>query len=124
MGWKANIVLGESESIIAEDISILVKEWGFNVLGRAATQEQLLSCIKAVHPDVVILDHLLRGGNEFSRLVREIQDMHETALIVVGHMPDVEPELRQNSTFSLLEKPFHNEELREKVEKMAGHRVA
>jgi len=124
MKKQTKIVLAESESIIAEDVANLIKTWGFDLLGRAATQEELLKFVKDYHPEIIIFDSLLRGKNKTSLIAQQIFKKYDVSLVILGDRTEMENEKSFNKRFSWVAKPFKEEDLKKAVKKMASKRRA
>ncbi|MCD6116001.1 hypothetical protein J7K93_03210 [bacterium] len=124
MKKQTKIVLAESESIIAEDVANLVKTWGFDLLGRATTQDELMKFVKDYRPEVIIFDTLLRGKRDTSLIAQQIYKKYGTSLVILGDRTDLQDGKSLNRKFSWVAKPFKEDELKKAVKKMASKRAA
>jgi CheY-like chemotaxis protein len=59
---KKQVLLLEDETLIAMDLQSLVEDWGYAVVGPAASCSAALDLIKLHHIDVAILDFMVRDG--------------------------------------------------------------
>ena len=58
---KTNVLVVEDESIVSKDIQHSLKKLGYNVVGAAATGEKAVEIANAEHPDIVLMDIMLKG---------------------------------------------------------------
>lgn len=58
---KINVLVVEDESIVSKDIQHSLKKLGYNIVGSSATAEKAIELAKTEHPDVVLMDIMLKG---------------------------------------------------------------
>lgn len=58
---KTNILVIEDESIVSKDIQNSLKKLGYNVVGAANNGEDAISLAREHHPDLVLMDIMLKG---------------------------------------------------------------
>ncbi|MFT5858269.1 MAG: two-component system response regulator LytT [Flavobacteriaceae bacterium] len=58
---KINVLVVEDESIVSKDIQHSLKKLGYNIVGSSATAEKAIQLAKSEHPDVVLMDIMLKG---------------------------------------------------------------
>lgn len=58
---KINVLVVEDESIVSKDIQHSLKKLGYNVVGASATGEHAITLAKTEHPDIVLMDIMLKG---------------------------------------------------------------
>lgn len=71
---KTNILIVEDESIVAKDIQHSLKKLGYSVAAICATGEDALAAAAEFHPDLVLMDIMLKGemnGVEAASQIRE-----------------------------------------------------
>lgn len=71
---KTNILVVEDESIVSKDIQHSLKKLGYNVVGAASTGEKALELARTEHPDIVLMDIMLKGdmnGIETAEIIRQ-----------------------------------------------------
>ena len=124
MKKQTKIVLAESESIIAEDVANLVKTWGFDLLGRATSQDELMKFVKDYRPEVIIFDTLLKGKRDTCLIAQQIYKKYGASLVILGDRTDLQDGKSLNRKFSWVAKPFKEDELKKAVKKMASKRAA
>ena len=70
---KANVLVVEDEFIVSKDIQSSLKKLGYNVVGAAPSGEKALELVAQEHPDIVLMDIMLKGdmnGIETAEIVR------------------------------------------------------
>lgn len=70
---KTNILVVEDESIVSKDIQHSLKKLGYHVVGAAATGEKALELAREEHPDIVLMDIMLKGemnGIQTAEIIR------------------------------------------------------
>jgi DNA-binding LytR/AlgR family response regulator len=71
---KTNILVVEDESIVSKDIQHSLKKLGYNVVGAASSGEKALELARTEHPDIVLMDIMLKGdmnGIETAEIIRQ-----------------------------------------------------
>ena len=58
---KINVLVVEDESIVSKDIQHSLKKLGYNVVGASATGEKAIELANSEHPDIVLMDIMLKG---------------------------------------------------------------
>ncbi len=58
---KINVLVVEDESIVSKDIRNTLKKLGYNVVGAASTGEKAIELAMEHHPDIVLMDIMLKG---------------------------------------------------------------
>jgi DNA-binding NarL/FixJ family response regulator len=79
------VVLADDSLLLREGLARLLAEAGFEVVGQAATGEELLEQVDATHPDVAIVDIRMppTHTDEGLRAAREIRARHPGVAILV-----------------------------------------
>ncbi len=118
MNSKAQIIIAESESIIAADIDLQIRSWGHSESMIARTKDQAIHIIEKWHPDLVIFDANLKGCGNGIDVVSQIYNQYNSAIIFLVDCLNSELEHYQtcNKSFYVIEKPFDKNELRLVVE--------
>lgn len=71
---QTNILVVEDESIVSKDIQHSLTKLGYNVVGAASTGEKALELARSEHPDIVLMDIMLKGdmnGIETAEIIRK-----------------------------------------------------
>ena len=70
---KINVLVVEDESIVSKDIQHSLTKLGYQVVGAAATGERAIELANSEHPDVILMDIMLKGemnGVEAAEIIR------------------------------------------------------
>jgi CheY-like chemotaxis protein len=59
---QVRILLVEDESIIAMDIAMQLRDFGYQVVGHASSGEQAITLAEQLRPDLVLMDVQLKGN--------------------------------------------------------------
>ena len=70
---KINVLVVEVESIVSKDIQHSLKKLGYNIVGSSATAEKAIELAKSEHPDVVLMDIMLKGEMNGIKAADEIR---------------------------------------------------
>jgi DNA-binding LytR/AlgR family response regulator len=71
---KVNILVIEDESIVSKDIQNSLKKLGYNVVGSASTGEEAITLANELHPDLILMDIMLKGkmsGIDAATVIKE-----------------------------------------------------
>jgi DNA-binding NarL/FixJ family response regulator len=87
------VVLADDDVLLREGLASLLGRSGFDVVGQAGDSGQLLSLVRALHPDLVIVDIRMPPGQsteglEAARLIR--LEMPEVGILVLSAYVEVE----------------------------------
>ena len=84
-----SILVAQSEVFNCEVLSQLLKDQGYNVVGRAVEMEDTLQQIRVKRPNCVILEDNISGRGSFD-IVQEMQSSnHQTKFILYTSKPDL-----------------------------------
>lgn len=70
---KINVLVVEDESIVSKDIQHSLTKLGYQVVGASATGEKAIELANSKHPDVILMDIMLKGemnGVEAAEIIR------------------------------------------------------
>lgn len=85
-----SILVAQSELFNCEVLSQLLKEQGYNVVGRAVEMEDTLQQIRIKRPKCVILEAEISGQRSFD-IVQQMQQSHQqTKFILYTRNPDIQ----------------------------------
>lgn len=71
---RINVLVVEDESIVSKDIQHSLKKLGYNVVGASPTAEKAIELAGSEHPDIILMDIMLKGemnGIEAAQIIRE-----------------------------------------------------
>jgi CheY-like chemotaxis protein len=110
----ARILVVEDEAIIGMLLSEVLAGMGHDVIGVAATEAAAVALAAEYLPDLLIVDAGLTSGNGLSAVDAIIADRFVPYLFTTGDALKVR--LRKPDAI-ILEKPFHEAELAEAIER-------
>jgi DNA-binding LytR/AlgR family response regulator len=123
------ILLVEDELIIAEDMSMLLTDMGYEVLETAMDYEEALEILSEETPDLILLDVNLGGKKDGIDLAKEINEQYGIPFIFTTSYSDGPTIERANEVnpINYLVKPFKKEQLFTAIEmallKIAGNKI-
>lgn len=122
MGLK-KILIVEDESILCLDIQNRVKALGYEVVGTANSGEEAIQKVKESHPDLVLMDIMLRGKMDGVQAAEEIRSQVDVPVIYLTAYADEKTLTRAKMTepFGYILKPFEERELHTTIQ-MAFYR--
>jgi DNA-binding NarL/FixJ family response regulator len=87
------VVIADDDVLLREGVATLLERSGFEILGRAGDGEQLVSQVRALKPDLVIVDIRMPPTNtteglDAARVIRD--EFPETGILVLSAHVDVE----------------------------------
>ncbi len=108
------ILIVEDENIVALDIKMHLRKYGFEVAGIFSSGEDLLAHIDEIKPDLILMDIKLQGtldGLETSRIVKERYGLPVVLLTAFADEATVQ-RAKVIEPFGYIIKPFEEKELR------------
>ena len=114
----ARILIVEDEAVIAMDMAEHLRDFGFDVVGTAATGERAQQLAAQTHPDLIMMDIVIKGpidGIETARLIREHNDVSVVFLTAYGDKSTLD-RAKLASPSGYLLKPFRPNDLRTTIE--------
>jgi PAS domain S-box-containing protein len=102
------ILVVEDEAVVAADIAQRLKRSGYDVPAVAATGEAALRMTEELHPDLILMDILLKGEKDGIETAREIDDQFEIPIIFLTGQADESTvaRVRDTSHYGFLLKPI------------------
>jgi PAS domain S-box-containing protein len=118
-----SLVLVENEFVLAEDVPSRLRAAGFDIIGTAATGKDALAQARELHPDVVLMDPVLKGKMDGIEAAQQIMERFDIPVIFLTAHTDAATVKRAAATtsYGFLVKPFDDLELSAAIE-MAIHR--
>lgn len=115
---NTNIMVVEDENIVAKDIVNRLKNLGYNVCGTAAQGEDAIAMALREHPDLVLMDIMLRGEMDGIEAAAVITEKLDAPVIYLTAYADEKTLHRAKLTdaFGYLLKPFEERELHITIE--------
>jgi PAS domain S-box-containing protein len=120
----AKILVVEDETIVARDIQQSLTRLGYDVPTTATSGEEAIRKTKEIHPDLILMDIVLRGPMDGVETVRQINRQFDVPVIFLTAYADDSTLARAKTTSpaGYMLKPFHPSELRPTIE-LALHRA-
>lgn len=122
----AKILVVEDEAIIALEIQSHLKDFGYQVVGVAATAAEAVQMARARQPDLALMDIVLRGADDGVSASRQLrEEIGVPVVFLTGHSdPATLSRAVATGSHGYLLKPFRPEELRAAVEvALAKHAI-
>jgi PAS domain S-box-containing protein len=121
---QAKILVVEDETIVARDIQQSLTRLGYDVPATATSGEEAIRKIKEIHPDVVIMDIVLKGKMDGVETAEEVTRRFGVPVIYLTAYADDRTleRVKTTSPAGYMLKPFHPNELRTTIE-LALHRT-
>lgn len=116
-GITLKILVVEDEPIIALDLQILLKSFGFDVCDPVASGEESIKAASFCHPDVVLMDVKLKGkmsGIDAARIIHKHLHIPVIYLTAYGDDATVQ-EASETRSFGYIRKPFIESEVEERI---------
>jgi DNA-binding NarL/FixJ family response regulator len=90
---QGRVVIADDDVLLREGVATLLERAGFEILGRAGDGEQLVSQVRALKPDLVVVDIRMPPTNtteglDAARVIRD--EFPETGILVLSAHVDVE----------------------------------
>lgn len=123
---NAKLLIVEDEEIVAFDIESTLKSLGYEVLAVFASGEEAIACLANLHPDLVLMDIMLKGEIDGIQAADVIHKNFNIPIVYLTAYGDVRTLERAKVTepFGYLIKPFEERELYTAVEiALSRHRA-
>ncbi len=115
---KTRILVVEDETIVALDLQNSLKILGYEVVGHASSGEEAIAKANAMHPDLVLMDIILKGEMDGVQAADTIRAQLNIPIIFLTACADERTLQRAKVTeaFGYLLKPFEERELHGHIE--------
>jgi len=112
MNMKEKILIVEDEFIVANDLKIILKKAGYEVVGIASSVPQARDLIKNKMPDWVLLDIILKGSETGIDLAWELDKQQIPFLFISANTNQTTLEaVKQTQPYGFMVKPFREKDL-------------
>jgi len=107
------ILVVKDEGIVARDIQATLERLGYRITGAVASGEEAITMARYTHPDLVLMDIVLKGALDGIEAARHIRDELGIPVIYLTSYADEETVERAKLTepFGYVLKPFEEREL-------------
>ncbi|HEX2056550.1 MAG TPA: response regulator [Nitrospiraceae bacterium] len=121
---QANILVVEDEPIVAKDIQVSLQRLGYGVPAMASSGEDAIRKTGESHPDLILMDIVLKGKMDGVETVRQIRKQYDVPVIYLTAYADDHTLERAKTTApaGYMLKPYQPNELRTTIE-LALHRA-
>ena len=110
------ILIVEDENIVAIDLELRLKGFGYTVVGVATFGELAVSAAAASRPHLVVMDINLRGEKDGIQAAVEIRDLGIPVVFLTAHGDPATVERAQAAEpYGYLIKPFDESELEDAI---------
>lgn len=115
---EAQILVVEDENIVAKDIENRLKNMGYKVPAVTATGEDAIHKVEEHHPDLVLMDIMLKGMMDGVTAAEKIRHQFNVPVIYVTAYSDQSTldRAKISEPFGYLLKPFEERELHSTIE--------
>ena len=112
----ARILIVEDEAIVAADIKGTLKGLGYDVPAIAFSGEEALKKTEELHPDVVLMDIVLRGQMNGIEAAQKIYERFGIpSIFMTGYSEEIIKQLNAGNPFLSVIKPVEEEELHKTI---------
>ncbi len=110
----AKILIVEDEALIARDIELSLENLGYEVVGIAADGASAIKKVSETHPDLILMDIILRGADDGITVTQKIQEQYQVPVVYLTAYADEATLERVKTTqsFGYILKPFEERNLR------------
>jgi len=125
-GWRAGrlglaghrVLVVEDENLIALDLQRRLESLGYTVTGTAGTGDGALRLARALRPDIVLMDIVLRGHTDGIELSKKIQAEFDLPVVYVTAHSDEKTVARATATgpYGYVTKPVDDRQLQIVIE--------
>jgi DNA-binding NarL/FixJ family response regulator len=120
MGEKKKILVVEDEAIHAMYLRIMLTNSGFDIVGVAASGDDVFKCMETNIPDIVLMDINLRDSIDGIEITNILRRKYSFPVIFISGFNDaatLERINKINSTW-VMSKPLNENELKELLNKI------
>lgn len=112
------ILVVEDEGLTAMELQRKLRYWGYDVPTFAFSSKEAVQKAKKIHPDLVLMDIVLKGEGDGIDAAQRIKDLFDIPIIYLTAHVDEKTRERAERTkpYAYLVKPFEEKELHQKVE--------
>jgi two-component system cell cycle sensor histidine kinase/response regulator CckA len=117
-GQLTKILIVEDESLVAKDIEIRLKALGYAVSAIASSGEGAIQKAAETHPDLVLMDIVLKGDMDGVKTAKEIISRYDIPVLYLTAYADEKTLERAKITepFGYILKPFEEKEVHSAIE--------
>jgi two-component system cell cycle sensor histidine kinase/response regulator CckA len=112
------ILVVEDEAITAMDIKNRLSKLGYSVLGTSDTGKEAIKLTKKMHPNLILMDIVLKGDMTGTQAAQEISQQYSTPIIFLTAYKDEETfnRAKVSGPYGYITKPFEMRDLSNAIE--------
>lgn len=115
---KVDILIVEDESIVAKDLQLSLKKFGYNVVGIAATAEKAIELAKAKKPNLILMDIMLKDNSNGVTAAETIKEELNVPVVYLTANTDKDTvqKAKESDPHGFIVKPFKEIDLQTTIE--------
>ena len=115
---QEKILIVEDDALIGADLKSTLSEYGYNVLGPIDSGEKVITDIKKLSPDFILMDINLKGTLDGIETAERLQSLIKIPIVFLSALSDETTLQRAKlaNPYGYLIKPFEGAELRSTIE--------
>ncbi len=115
---RSQILVVEDERIVAKDIQVKLKSFGYAVPVVASSADEALKAVTENRPDLVLMDIVLKGKEDGIEAAQQIRSRYDVPIVYLTAYADAQTLNRAKETgpFGYVLKPFKERDLQIAVE--------
>src|SRR6218665_386623 len=118
MKAQLNVLIAEDEFIVSRNIRQQVLDLGYNVVGIASDEEEVMAAVESNKIDLILMDIMLKGETDGIEIARKIKQTHLISFVFITAYSSDEyiNRVRTVEPHGYLLKPFNNRDLAVNIE--------
>lgn len=118
MTVDSKILIVEDEFITAADLKQRLEKLGYNILGIADNGEDAIKKTRETHPDMVLIDIILKGEMDGIETAQQIRDLYDIPFIyLTAYFDDTTLErAKKTEPYGYILKPFEETRIQSTIE--------
>ena len=110
---KPRVLIAEKDGIIATDLQMMFKIWGFEEPSISNSMDNLINKTNSDNYDIVVIDENCQSSRSWIHTIKHFLKEYESVVVFLSdfintHLPET---LMAEKSFFLLPKPFNQSEL-------------
>ncbi|TAN45035.1 MAG: response regulator [Nitrospirae bacterium] len=122
---KVKILVVEDDYVQFMSMEMVMKIWGYEVLGPVSSSEQVLESVRQNRPDLVLMDVNIQGCMDGIDTAKEILDKYKIpVMLITGYaLSELHHRLQSVKAAGFLMKPYDPQTLRSAIEALMNSPV-
>jgi CheY-like chemotaxis protein len=117
------VLLVEDDLLTARSIELILREYGFEVIGTLKNADEIVEQVNKLKPDIILMDIILQGkidGVTATEKLREVVDIPVIFITGSSDRPTLD-RIKSVTNSDLLAKPFSTSNLLKKINNIFGN---